>query len=145
MADYPNLEAILDGRVSGHATEWPLIRAELAALFAKLAAAETRLECRAPDGTLLPQSCDGIACRDETIRLLDERLATAEREIDAAMKDAERWRAYREYRAMPDRDMPKHWQAFRTWGIEAGNDDYSVSQGALDAAIDDAIAGKGAA
>lgn len=29
LSDYPNLQAILDGRVSGQVTEWPAIRKEL--------------------------------------------------------------------------------------------------------------------
>lgn len=31
---YPNLQAILDGRVSGHYTEWPMVRVELRSLLA---------------------------------------------------------------------------------------------------------------
>lgn len=34
--DYHNLQAILDGRVSGHFCEWPLIRPELRYLFDEL-------------------------------------------------------------------------------------------------------------
>lgn len=54
-------------------------------------ALQDRLEMRADDGTLLPQSCDGIACRDETIRLQDKRIADLERQLAAARVDRERW------------------------------------------------------
>jgi hypothetical protein len=33
LKDYPNLLAILEGRVSGHHTEWPMVRVELARLI----------------------------------------------------------------------------------------------------------------
>jgi len=33
LKQYPNLEAILEGRVSGQVTEWPAIRKELEALI----------------------------------------------------------------------------------------------------------------
>lgn len=40
-----------------------------------------RLELIAPDGTLLPESCDGISARDETIKLLDQRIERLQREL----------------------------------------------------------------
>ena len=139
--------------MADHDAQCELFRADLQNGFcgcdlrAKLAATEAQIErWRNVTARRDPDDCAaGIKELYGNWQREKEARATADRERDAAMKDAERWRAYREYRAMPDRDMPKHWQAFRTWGIEAGNDDYSVSQGALDAAIDDAIAGKGAA
>jgi hypothetical protein len=39
---------------------------------------EERLEVRTHEGLLIPESSDGIACRDETIKLQDERIAKLE-------------------------------------------------------------------
>ena len=36
MSKYPNIDAVLEGRVSGHATEWPLLRKELISLLSAL-------------------------------------------------------------------------------------------------------------
>lgn len=55
---------------------------DLERIAAERDALKVRLEMWASDGTPLPPHLDGIACRDETIRLL-----TAER--DAAVEDAE--------------------------------------------------------
>lgn len=41
--NYPNLEAILDGRVSGHSTEWLMVRIELRRLFERVEATERHL------------------------------------------------------------------------------------------------------
>jgi hypothetical protein len=41
--EYPNLAAILNGTVSGHSTEWPMMRPELIKLVAAFAA--IREEC----------------------------------------------------------------------------------------------------
>ena len=46
----------------------------------RIAELEARLELYAADGTRLPESCDGIACRDETIKLQDNRIAKLEAE-----------------------------------------------------------------
>lgn len=53
---YPNLQAILDGRVSGHYTEWPMVRAELRRLIESL----TRSSIEAPKGSAMRVTFDRI-------------------------------------------------------------------------------------
>ena len=57
------------------------------------AAAEiTRLRARLEVEPGWPESADGIACRDETIRLQDARIASLRAEVDEARDDASIWR-----------------------------------------------------
>ena len=56
---------------------------------------EARLELYATDGTRLPESCDGIACRDETIKLQDKRIeeleATVRRQETLILDHFDEW------------------------------------------------------
>jgi len=42
--EYPNLQAVLDGRVSGQTSEWPQVRVELRALLAARAQDQREME-----------------------------------------------------------------------------------------------------
>ena len=66
MKDYPNLQAVLQGCVSGHSVEWPLVRAELTVLISERNALCERLEI-SPNHNI-----DGIDARDATIDLLEK-------------------------------------------------------------------------
>lgn len=64
----------------------------------RLAAAQERAKALEKRLEIVPgHPYDGIDCRDETIRLADERIREVEAERDALRKDAERYRQERDH------------------------------------------------
>jgi hypothetical protein len=110
---YPNLKAIIEGRIAGNFREWPAVRGELAMDQAEL-------------------------MRKASDALQSYRLASSETK-DAA--DAARWRALKEmagYYQDGSQTTVKLYQddALRSCFIEAGGKTYGTDGSSFDSAID---------
>lgn len=82
--DYPNIEAMASGTISGKFTEWPRVRPEAKALLAELAA------LREENARLKAD----MAFHMGNARVFEADLKTARRERDEARAEVEKERAY---------------------------------------------------
>ena len=87
--DYPNIEAMASGTISGKFTEWPRVRPEAKALLAELAA--LREENARLRGYMRPDQIEEAETVTKLIRERDEARAEVEKErayADASNQDA---------------------------------------------------------